>query len=264
MSRSGLKRAEHAKHLATVCKIHLSQAYKKLNAEVDFTLEQIRQVELHFGIQIIEATQKFDGDDEAEAEVEAIFLAGPLELPCYLEVGAICTDTASTHRYCAYIENSGWRVGLSSSCPASVPLYAVGRLCFDVGPGPLGQTKHIAILDDQQGLANNLRDYLVQAGFRATAFYDLPSFLSALLVTRFDGFFLDWLLDTHTSEPAMAQIRALQGDDAPIILITGGLGDGKADEKEVAGLIPKYKVSDIHMKPVRLQILAAILKKVLP
>lgn len=260
MSRSGLKKAEHAKHLAALCGIHISQVYKKLKGEVDFTLEQIRKIELHYGIQILQATGDFHGEPGAKSQTEALFTAGPLKLPCYLEVGELCTSAATGQRFCAYVENSVWHVSPTNYCPPAVPLYEVGRLQLETGFNPLEKVHHIAILEDQRALADTWRDYLTHAGYTANAYYDLPSFLDAVTKVRFDAFLLDWFVGDRTSEQAMVQIRRWQGVNAPIILITGGLEDGKADENQIVDIVSQYKISEIYEKPVRLQIVTAMLK----
>jgi DNA-binding response OmpR family regulator len=122
----------------------------------------------------------------------------------------------------------------------------------------------VAVLDDDEGSADNLCEYLNETGFHAEAFYDIDTLSQVLSEKPFDAYVIDWLIGSKTAESLIKLIRSseTQNLEAPIFLLTGEITTGRAHESEVARIIIDYNVS-LHEKPTRLPIIAAKLSKAL-
>ncbi|RAN48440.1 hypothetical protein RB25_11710 [Herbaspirillum rubrisubalbicans] len=147
----------------------------------------------------------------------------------------------------------------AARAPIDIQLFKVTKLEITVRQS---KSFSIAILDDDKDSADNLRDYLTEFGFNATAFYELGAAEKAVREQRFDGYIIDWYLRGETAETLIHQIRQLDHSETPVFLLTGALTNGLANESEVARVILNYNVM-CQQKPTRLPIIAAELTKAL-
>jgi DNA-binding response OmpR family regulator len=103
-------------------------------------------------------------------------------------------------------------------------------------------------------------DVLNALGFEAEAFYDVEGIEHSLTQRRFDAFVVDWLLGHRTSESVIRLVRSNYGKSVPVLLLTGQLETGMADEAELASVVSNYAVTP-HEKPMRPVLIAAALNQ---
>lgn len=259
MSSSGIHKPDQAKTLAHIIGVSVPQAYKKLNGRSDMTLPQIDAFNRAYGVRIL-STVAHPGasllTEKSSARIaDALFLVGKSEVSCSITVGPNLRDGYSK-RYAGYRLEGTWYVNELAACPAHIALYELERLIINLDATEPRVTT-IAVVDDERGTADNLRDYLVAKGYRAYAFYDLSSARSAIELRQFDGYFLDWKLAQGTSEALIKHIRTIQ-PTAPIIVSTAGGADGQESQAILAGLVTQYGVS-CHRKPMSMKLLTSLM-----
>jgi DNA-binding response OmpR family regulator len=118
----------------------------------------------------------------------------------------------------------------------------------------------IAIVDDDPLLTAEMCSYFHSHGYIARPYNTEATFRAALGENVFDGFIVDWLLETGTAEAIIQSIRQSRHGDAPILLLTGKLVTGEANEDEVARVIQQYDVKPFE-KPARLNWVAVELAR---
>lgn len=248
MGARGIRKSEYAKTLSLVLGISVPQAYKKLNGNTVMTLAQVEAFSAHFGIQILM--------DEApsRAEQDAIFVAGQIELPCVIALGSRGLKDEYSKRYAAFHANGIWYVSEVAACPPDTELREVESIT-------LKQARTIAVLDDDRGTADNHRDFLAAKGYKAFAFYDSASAIKAIMVSRFDGYFLDWRLADETSENLIKFIREIQ-PVVPIVVSTASGAEGLEHQTVLDILAHRYRIA-CHAKPMSMKLLTSIMAEAL-
>ena len=259
MSNADVHRSVHAKKLAGVIGVSVPQAYKKLNGRSDMTLPQIDAFNKAFGVHILSTVAQPRDDDSIQNEAtriaDALFLVGKREVSCSITLGPSVRE-GYQQRYAGYRLNSVWYVNEVTVCPADTALYEIERLVINLDSGEPRPTS-IAVVDDERGTADNLRHYLAAKGYKAFAFYDMSSARSAIELTHFDGYFLDWRLAQGTSEKLIKHIRTIQ-PTAPIIVSTAGGADGQDGQAILASLVSQYNVS-CQRKPMTMKLLTSLM-----
>lgn len=259
MSREGVRKLDQAKTLASIIEVSLPQAYKKLDGTSDMTLSQIDSFNRAYGVQLLSTTLA-DLDDRKEAGLtsvinEAFFVVGNSRVSCSLSLG-VSTRDGYAKRFAAYRLAGTWLVDEISACPAESTLYEIERLEINLETSQPA-IRRIAVVDDERGTADNLRDYLLANGNQATAFYDLSSARAAIEEHPFDGYFLDWRLADGTAEKLLRFIRASQ-PAAPIIVSTAGGADGEDNRAVLDDIEQQYNVA-CHRKPMKMKLLISIM-----
>jgi CheY-like chemotaxis protein len=264
MERRGIARRQQCKELAQILHLSFSQAHRKLNGASPWTLEQLKMLTDHFGEPLGPPEQEQAAASAglgAGGEIhDAVFVVGERELACVAWIGA---QVGPQYRaeFVAMQEPEGqWRVVENTPLlPPHLERRQVDKIEIHV------QQPHqhtIAVLDDDRNSADNLRDYLNEMGFKASAFYSHATLQAAMQEQEFDGFVVDWLLGNSTTEQLIRTIRLSGPVSTPIILLTGQLITGKANESEVARVIMQFNVI-CQEKPTRLAIIAAELSNAL-
>ena len=265
MHRKQVSERQQSKKLGEILNLSYSQAHRKLNTDADWTIAQLQVVAEYFGESLAlmglgEVTAGSDGQP-AGTRVHGLFVvvAGQHEYPCVLWVGEQL-HTARRVDFVAYQNRAEWRVVETLQCPDNVVRYKINKL--EIVLKQL-QVPTVAIVDDEKGFADNMRDFLNESGFKATAFYNATSLERILQEgTTFDGYIIDWILGQRTAEGLIKQIRFSPSQAAPIFLLTGEVSTGRADQDELARLIIQLDVQ-IREKPVRLPTFTAELHKAL-
>lgn len=251
-----------SKTLAGLLNLSYSQAHRKLNAGVDWTVSELQTVADHFdeplaSIGLDASGSGFDEHPASDALVgNFVVVPGEHEFPCKLWVGEQLHTTRKVD-FVAYQEGERWHVVETSACPDGVARHRVNRLEIIVKQ-PIMPS--VAIIDDEKGFADNLRDFLNESGFRATAFYNAVSLERVLQDQTFDGYIVDWILGERTAENLIKQIRHTISPLAPIFLLTGEVTTGVVDESELARVIMTFDVQ-CREKPIRLPTFTAELLK---
>ncbi|MDM5182065.1 helix-turn-helix domain-containing protein [Massilia sp. DJPM01] len=254
MHRKQVPERQQSKKLGEILNLSYSQAHRKLNTGADWTIAQLQVVAEYFGeslasVGLGEVTAGSDGQPAGMME-QGLFVAaaGQHEYPCVMWVGEQL-HTARRVDFVAYQDKEKWRVVETLQCPDNVVRYKVNKLEI-VLKQPHVPT--VAVVDDEQGFADNMRDFLNESGFKATVFYNATSIERVLHEgATFDGYILDWILGQRTAEGLIKQIRYSASPAAPIFLLTGEVASGLADEEELARVITQLDVQ-IREKPVRL------------
>lgn len=265
MHRKQVPERQQSKKLGEILNLSYSQAHRKLNTGADWTIAQLQVVAEYFGeslasVGLGEVTAGSDGQP-AGMMAQGLFVAaaGQHEYPCVLWIGEQL-HTARRVDFVAYQDKEAWRVVETLQCPDNVVRYKINKLEI-VLKQP--QVPTVAIVDDEQGFADNMRDFLNESGFKATAFYNATSLERILHEgATFDGYIIDWILGQRTAEGLIKQIRFSPSPAAPIFLLTGEVSSGLADQDELARVIIQLDVQ-IREKPVRLPTFTAELHKAL-
>lgn len=260
MEYRGISERKHTGELGRILKLGFSAAHRKINGESPWTVSQIIEVAAHY-------------NERPGALLDSIFLNNPLspsnniaqeailtilgrEFTCMAQISELLPKNQSAS-FVAFENKGQWRIVEMMDAPPELELYKVKKI--EINPARIHNLS-IAVIDDDIGTANNIRDYLNELGFKATAFYDIHSTATALRNNVFDGYILDWFVGKETSEGLLKLIRASNNQNAPVILLTGQMLTGMVNDTEVAGLMRRFDVL-CQEKPVRLPIIAEELFK---
>ncbi|CAD6556058.1 helix-turn-helix domain-containing protein [Paraburkholderia metrosideri] len=259
MSRHGIGKRQQTTELCRILDLSFSQGHRKLRGNSPWTLSQIKKVAEVFGEPAAQlfGAQSLDPGMVGAIAQEAVFCIGATELACTAWVGA-ALEAGSRPEFVAYSRLGQWRVARHDGTLYQ-SAYEVHKI--EIYPRRAETDKPtIAVVDDDQASADNLRDYLERSGFAAVAIYGLASFAEQLQTQVFDGVVIDWLFGAQTSAAAIRAVRASENPDAPIFVLTGELLTGKASESEISQVIRNFNVA-CYEKPARMAILVADLSK---
>lgn len=257
MSRHGVPPRHQAAAIAHICAISISQARRKLRGAV-WSFSEIHTLCRHhgesldavFGAEPIPNTPDQDG----------ILLIDGLELPCQVRAGVVCTSPSlDPAQLLASREGACWYVGTPARLDAMGlrgARHAVEQL--QTTPPDAPAAARIAVLDDDESATQALVDWFEQIGFKARGYTQAAS-LEADLATGFDAFVLDLMLSGgQTSQAIVEHIRRRQ-PEAPIVLLTGQLRDGKASESTLTSLMRTQQIAFFE-KPVRPAMITAAIQ----
>ncbi|MGF6598056.1 CheY-like chemotaxis protein/transcriptional regulator with XRE-family HTH domain [Paraburkholderia sp. GAS448] len=259
MSRHGIGKRQQTTELCRILDLSFSQGHRKLRGNSPWTLSQIKKVAEAFGEPAAQlfGAQSLDPGMVGAIAHEAVFSIGAVDLACTAWIG-VPLEAGSRPEFIAYSKLDQWRV-VRYDGALYQNAFEVHKI--EIYPRRAETDKPlIAVVDDDQASADNLRDYLERNGFAAMALYGLSAFNDALQSQVFDGIVIDWLFGNQTSATAIRAVRASENPDAPIFVLTGELLTGKASESEISDVIRNYDVA-CYEKPARMAILVADLSK---
>jgi CheY-like chemotaxis protein len=257
MSRHGVQPRHQATSIAQICAISVSQARRKLRGAV-WLFSEIHTLCSHHG-ESLDAV--FGAEQSTSApSMDGILLVDGLELPCLVRAGAVCA--APSHVPAQLLtsqEGACWYVGTPARLDAmglTGKRHTVAQL--QTTPPDARTAAHIAVLDDDESATQALVDWFEQLGFKAHG-YTRSEALEEDLAQGFDAFVLDLMLSGgQTSQAIVEQIRRRQ-PEAPIVLLTGELRDGKASESTLAALMRNQRITFFE-KPVRPAMITAAIQ----
>lgn len=262
MLRHGVTERQHSNKLSEILGLSYSQAHRIINGG-DWTVRQLSAVAEYFGETLSSLIGEREspasspiGQDEVEAH-DAILVLGTYQLLCRVWIGDPLFHLPRNVEYVALESEGAWRVVEATASPESGLIYKVEKIEVAIKKP---DAPSIAIVDDDENSANNLRDFLNESGFDATAFYDLSTVEHAIQERKFDGFVVDWYLCQRTAESLIKQIRSFANPSVPILLLTGEVQTGRAQVSDVARIIRQFDVI-YQDKPIKLPIIAAELSK---
>ena len=256
MSRHGVPPRNQATAIAQICAISVSQARRKLRGAV-WLFNEVLALCRHHG----ESLETVFGTDQGPGAPgqSGVLLIDGIELPCQVRAGAICPPLSSDAAALLTTRvGDRWLVGTPArldALGATGTRHLVEQLQATPPEAPVAV--RIAVLDDDESAAQALVDWFEQLGYDAQG-YTRADELDQDLTQGFDAYVLDLMLSGgQTSQAMVERIRRLQ-PDAPIVLLTGQLRDGKASESTLAALLRTHRVTFFE-KPVRpVMITAAI------
>ncbi|MGH7909983.1 MAG: response regulator, partial [Thermodesulfobacteriota bacterium] len=123
--------------------------------------------------------------------------------------------------------------------------YEIKRLLFEAAPA-----RRVAVVDDDDNLAASICQFLREKGLDAISYRTGDHLRAALETARFDGFILDWMLGDGTIRELLAEVRA-KNPNGPIIILTGQIEAGGAQEDDLAATISAYR-AQLYEKPTRM------------
>lgn len=259
MLRNGVSERQQSRKLAEILNLSYSQAHRKLNGGVDWTINQLRIVAENFGEDLSAIGLGGDDAEDSVAYRATVSLGQErIEYPCLVWVGEQLGANAKVD-FVALRDGDVWNVVEAARCPEKGLRFRVNKLELVVKQ-PAAPT--IAIIDDEQGFADNLCEYLNDSGFQAFAFYNPVSLERAMEERTFDGYIVDWILGERTAEELIRKIRKSTSQDIPVYLLTGEVITGRVDESEAARVIKQFGVQ-WKEKPIRMATFAAELQKTL-
>lgn len=257
MLRHGVNERQFSNTLSTILRLSYSQAHRKMGGDVDWTVSELKLIAEHFGESL--STVVFGGDVEAENVAyrgTLVLEGGASQYSCLVWVGETLPSNAKVD-FVATRSGEDWVVMEASNCPEKTVRLRVNKLELVVKQPP---APTVAIVDDEQGFADNLCEYLGDSGFQAQAFYNPISLERAMEERAFDAYVIDWILGDRTAEQLIRKIRLSANQDVPIYLLTGEVATGMVDESEAARVIKQLGVQ-WKEKPIRLATFAAELQK---
>lgn len=265
MLRNGISARQLSTKLTEILNISYSHAHRKMTTDLDWRLSELEMVAKHFNetlsILMLDEAEGIDSGhsiDEFDS-YEALFSIGVHEVPCKILVGEILHNPHNIALVAMHDDAGLWRIIEPAAAVENRPVYDLRRI--EIIQNRVSKLS-IAVLDDDENTADNIRDYLVHVGFQATAFYTVKSAIEALSENEYDAFIMDWFVGRETSEELLKTIRSSYAVKVPIILLTGQLVTGKVNDTEVAQLMRRYDVF-CQEKPSRLPIIVAELSKLL-
>jgi CheY-like chemotaxis protein len=257
MARNGVTDRQQSKKLSEILNLSYSQAHRKLNAGVDWTVNQLQVVAEYFGESL--AAMGLGADDNCENIAQrAVLLLGPGSntYPCLAWIGDALNDAAKVD-FVAVKNGDEWHVVEAARSHDKTSRYRVEKLEIVVRHAP---APAIAVVDDEQEFADNLCEYLNESGFEAEAFYSPAALERAMEQRAYDGYVIDWILGDRTAETLIRKIRDSMSAVVPIYLLTGEVVTGLVEESEAARVIKQLDVQ-WKEKPIRLATFTAELQK---
>lgn len=260
MERHGIIERKQSGELARILSLSFSAAYRKLNSASPWTIEQINKVAAHFNespAALLEAMTENERLPVTGEPHEATLTIGNKAIPCFAWIDGPLVE-GQVAELVAIREQGRWHIRDMATTFEGVR-YDVEKI--EIYPRQIARLT-IAVIEDDESTADNITEYLNAIGFNATPYYSTGSAMKAMLNQVFDGYVIDWCIGNETAEDIIKSIRASDHPTAPIILLTGQIEAGNADEVELARLVRRFNV-DCKEKPARLHILAAELSKLL-
>lgn len=242
------------KQSAVVCEVlglSYSQGYRRLAQQSSWPVDDLAKLAAHFNETLLDLVTL---DDQSQ---EGVFLVGAVPQPCYIKAGAP-VHAPRPGSLVAVQMDGRWSVVLAEG--------TLGTQAFDIERlvirPPTATSRRIAVLDDHPDGAEAIADYLHSQGFQPVAFTSLDDIATALASEHFDGYVLDWIIESATgADTVRALIASIRSRDAfcPIVVLTGQMRGGAADEADIASAVVKYQLK-FHEKPASLLLISAALR----
>lgn len=261
MNSHGVGKRGQATELARILGISYSAATRKIKGQMPWKLEQIKKVAEYFNEPVDRLVSAFKADKSTITNgirQDATFVVANRSFPCAAWLGNRVERKPSTS-YVGIKEGAKWVIYPASDAPPTCAFH-VERVELNGRHSEELEQPVIAVVDDSPETIESLCDYFNGKGLTALSYSSLHSFENALHPTQFDAVVIDWLFESETAADTIAKIRSSENSDAPILLLTGQLVTGKADEDDITAIIRKFDVTCME-KPIRPSILLAELTK---
>lgn len=260
LSERGTPPHQQASLLTQICGLSSSQARRKLQG-ANWSFHEVMVVAHYCGASLDTLFPVSDTPSDLLIEPSMTqWLSVDIQIGDFrgsgeARLGAMIRGPAPKNSLLAGKQPDGWLVVCAGAeQPCAGELFLVDELTIRQRKSI---ARRIAIIDDDRPLATSLAEWFTEAGFAAMAFTSARE-LQDHGLNRFDGFIMDYLLDSGSSEGIIEIIRR-EMPGAPIMLLTGKLRDGTVAEAELMALL---RTSDVTFfeKPVRPGVLVAALQ----
>jgi CheY-like chemotaxis protein len=255
LTHKGLSARTHVATVAQILSLGTTQARRKLTGAGNWTIGEVAQMAAGLGVSTSALVDVLDQQAGSTAVPAELSWDG-LTLTCTAWLGDTLPPGGRAVLVAEALEPNRYRVVRPSNAKGP-HLRKVLRI--ELLP-PKPTVSRIAVVDDDQDSCDNLAEYLTSLGMEATAFYSVATLRDRLAVDAeaFDGYIMDWYLGGLTCESLIDAARRLR-PDVPIILLTGKVAAGEADQGVMADVIRSYKL-EFFEKPAKLPIIAAKLQ----
>jgi CheY-like chemotaxis protein len=248
----GMPRHKHASQLAVILALSRSGAFRKFQ-DGSFSAGDLLALAQHFDVDVSELLSAqpagaVAADSAADAQPARIFI-GPRPLQCKASIGAVL----GPNDHCELValqQGSEWLVQPYAMASNAGPRHRVLQLTIT----PVQrQLPRLAILEDSNDLAANLKDAFEGAGFRVELFASAADLSRRAATAPFDAYLVDWWLNGQTAAAVLQTIRKAQ-PTVPLILTTGAIANGQAVEDDIVRVAVALRIQVIE-KPFRLALL---------
>ncbi|MCY1740993.1 helix-turn-helix domain-containing protein [Ensifer sp. SL37] len=249
LNRHGVPKYRHSVTVAEILGLSYSAGNRRMTMNASWSLEELKQIAEHFN----ETLQELVAVAKTDSMVEASVVINNRIIPCRLKLGEAITQVPAGTLIAAQIEGGAWRVTTADN-KLVFGAHAVTRLLVET----TNPRRRVAILDDHADTAEMLKQHLEAAGFEAFVF-GRPSQLED--GTDYDAYVLDWIIEEdaqqHTAFALIQHIRA-RNPYCPILVLTGQIATGAADEQSIAAAMTAYNLK-YFQKPLSMPILISAL-----
>ncbi|VTU39403.1 helix-turn-helix domain-containing protein [Variovorax sp. PBL-E5] len=252
LDRHGVPRRKHSTVVTEVLKLSYSQGHRRLTTDATWTLEELRTLAEHHG----ESLAGMVSLGQLGEMQRGTLRIGTTNIACRFARGAPVHKPRPGALVAAWVE-SDWHV-VPAEDNLTRQAYDIVRLVIEPASAA---SRRIAVLDDHTDSAETIAGYLKSAGYDAAPFTDLASITAASEDGHFDGYVLDWIIETNGRKDTVRQLVAsIRSRDAhcPIVVLTGEVETGMADESDIATAMARYRLKFFE-KPARLSIISAAL-----
>lgn len=252
LERAGLQPRQRVNYVAETLGLGYQLARRRMIGETPWTVDELARLASSCGETL---TSLFAvAQDPAGTGASAEVVLGALRIPCRVWIGAKAASHQMSPLVAVQSAKDQWLV-VPSTDALGAEAFEVERVLIQLGKAK----KHrVAVLDDDKDLANSIVDYMNATGLDAQAFYSLDELIGQLESRPFDGYVIDWLIDHQNARSLIAAIRA-KNSASPIVLLTGQLEEGYADESELASISSFYRLTYFE-KPIRTSSLLSALR----
>jgi len=249
LRRHGVADRKHAAQLSMLLQISPQSTYKKLDGQLQWTLDDILAI-----ASAMKESASSLLDDPGETQLErAVLRFNDGEIDCMVKVGAP-PGPLSRPEYLALREHERWSVYPASRAPDAAVI-AIQEIV--IRPVQAANAPRIAIIDDDNDTAELIAMVLDSKGFQTLTLTGVEELQSQLRERTFDGYIIDWYLGGATAEDCVKVIRRTAGEVPPILLLTGNIDSGLANESDITRLMVEYGLKPPFEKPYRVEIIAA-------
>ncbi|MBI2770582.1 MAG: hypothetical protein HYX47_13230 [Burkholderiales bacterium] len=255
LERHGVLRSQQSTVVTEILGLSYSQGNRRLTTNASWELEELKALAEHFGESLTELISL----GQHEETVDAILVTGATHTPCRVVPGPAVHKPRIGALVLTKVDAS-WIVQPAEHNLAT-QAYDFKRLVVEPASATSASRRRIAVLDDHPESAQLIVSFLATVGFEPTAFTDLDRITAAAAAGEFDGYVLDWIIaKDRIHDTARDLVAAIRAHDAhcPIIVLTGQMRNGVADETEIAGAMAKYRLKFFE-KPAALPIISAAL-----
>lgn len=254
LERHGIAKNRQAGFVGEFFDLSRAAAHARVNRSAAWTLEELTALAQHFG----ETLSDVVAAHATTRSKPATLRLGGAHIDCRIWLAGEATHdaTAEAATYVA-LEKDGNYVVMPTTAIAAQAGRRVARLEL-VLEHPSSETMRVAVLDDEDDVAQALCDQLRSAGLEAVPYSKARDLEKAISRQPYDGYVVDWLLAEGNAAPLLATLRT-QAQPAAVVLLSGKMRNGSADPLDIASAATTYRVQVIE-KPTRLPLLLSALE----
>lgn len=257
MLRKGIGLRQHSNTLARILNLSYSQAHRKLQGGVDWTLKQLNVVARYFdepieslGISVVCGQSRETGFKGVEATLHLIGLSRSFR--CRASVGEEIRSTGATE-FAAIKCSDAWQIVEIGESVPEIPSYRVIRIELLLKQRPRVK---IGLQVNNRVLRHSLCEGLALEGLEP---YVIERNELMPTIGLLDAYILEWPIDTGPQGHSIVRLRQVMGTRAPLYVISNPIRPASVDELSLIQLVADYGVF-WREYPIRVGVLIAELK----